>query len=99
MDINAQALTLSLYGIGITFAALFVLILIIIFLKGIFPGHRSEKRFQFIKPEPKLEDEKLYKERVVAIAIAWWIMRNQRSRSLGDTLTKPRSGWWRHGNS
>lgn len=97
MDINAQALTLSLYGIGITFAALFVLILIIILLKGIFPGHRSEKRFQFIKPEPKIEDEELYKERAVAIAVAWWIMRHQRSRTLGDTLAKPRSPWWRVG--
>ena len=82
-----QGLTLSLIGMGITFAALGVLILVIVVLKWLFPVKAPARSGEAGSDE---------RERVVALAAAWHYLRAEENSSpaLGNLLAGPRGAWW-----
>jgi Na+-transporting methylmalonyl-CoA/oxaloacetate decarboxylase gamma subunit len=85
----SQGLTISLFGIGITFLALSTVILLIKFLLWIFPAKSTKDLFAGASSK---EDENI--AHVVAFAAAWWSQQQASSSSLGENLEKPRGRWW-----
>lgn len=82
-------LTISLYGIGITFLALGAVILLIKLLLWLFPAKTTGKTSQFTSPD---EDPNI--SHVVAFAAAWWSQRQPVDHSLGANLESPHGNWW-----
>jgi sodium pump decarboxylase gamma subunit len=98
-----QGLSLSVLGLGITFAALGLLILTIILLQRIFRTRKlvPEKHEPGDTPVVSslardMEDEEI----VAAIAVALAYLRSlELNRSgLGTSLEKGRGSWWTMGN-
>ena len=80
-------ITLSIMGISITFLALGALILLIVILRALFPY-----KIPVVQEKP---DEPNSVGQVVAIAAAWWYLRNKKNDSLGQILEQP-PGQWRN---
>jgi Na+-transporting methylmalonyl-CoA/oxaloacetate decarboxylase gamma subunit len=81
-------ITLSLMGISITFLALGALILLIVLLRALFPPKIPDAAEE---SNPEVDPVKS----AVAIAAAWWYLRNKKASSLGQVLEQP-PGNWRH---
>ncbi len=89
-----QALILSAFGIGTTFAALGVLVLITILLKRIFPV-KSALPEEKEMPEIQVSGQAgVPNEQVAAIAATWWYVAQQQTAELGKRLEQPRGRWW-----
>lgn len=96
MDNLSQGLLLSLMGVGVTFAALGVLILMIYVLQVLFPAAQPPGEASDHSKAPTVDDE-AKKERAVAVAAAWWYLQSEhseKSAELGKLLEKPRGAWW-----
>ncbi len=77
---------LSIYGIGITFAALLGLIGVIGLLNWLFrAGEKS-----ILNAESEGQED----ERVVAVLAASWYLSQKGRGSLGKSLEMPRGKWW-----
>jgi Na+-transporting methylmalonyl-CoA/oxaloacetate decarboxylase gamma subunit len=85
----SEGLVISLWGVGITFIALGLLILIIFILRWLWPPEINP-----FKPE---ESEEKRREIAAAIAVAVSLLeRGDRiSADLGHVLEGPRGRWWR----
>jgi Na+-transporting methylmalonyl-CoA/oxaloacetate decarboxylase gamma subunit len=85
----SQGLILSLWGVGITFLALGMLILTIFILRWIYPPEKN--------PFAADESEEKRRELAAAIAVAVSLLESgeRASAVLGEILEKPRSRWWR----
>lgn len=84
----SQGLMLSLWGVGITFLALGMLIFIILILRWIYPPEKN--------PFAADESEEKRHELAAAIAVAVSLLESGESdlAKLGEVLEKPRSRWW-----
>ncbi|MEN8242432.1 MAG: OadG family protein [Chloroflexota bacterium] len=82
-------LTISMFGIGITFLALTAIILLIKFLLWIFPAKPEKQPTQGIT-----SDLDLNIAHVAAFAAAWWSRQEPANSSLGDNLEKAHGNWW-----
>ncbi len=87
MNDYGLGITLSLMGISITFLALGVLILLIVILRALFPP-----KIPTVQEKPA---EPNSVGQAVAIAAAWWYLRNKKNDSLGQILEQP-PGHWRN---
>ena len=76
----SQGLTLTLWGVGITFLALGLLILIIYILRGLYP--------------PEKNPFKVWAA-AIAVAVSLLEHERTRSQDLGRMLEKPHGRWWR----
>jgi Na+-transporting methylmalonyl-CoA/oxaloacetate decarboxylase gamma subunit len=85
----SQGLSLTLWGVGITFLALGLLILIIYILRWLYPPEKN--------PFKADESEEKRREMAAAIAVAVSLLEHQgkRNQDLGRVLEKPRGRWWR----
>jgi Na+-transporting methylmalonyl-CoA/oxaloacetate decarboxylase gamma subunit len=83
-----QGLLISLYGIGITFLVLAVVILLIKLILFLFPD-----RIQAAIPEQQDNASDPNIPHVVAFAAAWWHSQ-RKDQSLGQNLEKPPGKWW-----
>ena len=85
----SQGLTLTLWGVGITFIALGLLILIIFILRWLWPPEVN-----VFKPD---ESEEKRREIAAAIAVAVSLCEyeDKMSQDLGRGLEAPRGRWWR----
>ncbi len=98
----SQGLTISGFGILITFSALTILIGLIFFLRVIFPvkGEKAlpqESESESI-PAPSLEREKLLKQAAgVGASVLFVTMNRSDQGSLGKLLEAPAGDWWRQG--
>ena len=81
-------ITLSLMGISITFLALGALILLIVLLRALFPPKIPDAAEESNSEVDPVKD-------TVAIAAAWWYLRNKKASSLGQVLEQP-PGHWRN---
>jgi Na+-transporting methylmalonyl-CoA/oxaloacetate decarboxylase gamma subunit len=89
-----QALILSAFGIGTTFAALGVLVMLMILLQRIFPV-KSEPVEESEMPEIHVDGQDgVPSEQVAAIAAVWWVLTQQQTADLGKRLEQPRGRWW-----
>ncbi len=95
-DLLWQGLTISVVGMGLTFAVLVVLILTITLLKHFLPGSgRSEtepdKKLAVSRPPPDTDEEI-----AAAIAVALLHLRAADSHpgDLGATLEAEHGPWW-----
>jgi Na+-transporting methylmalonyl-CoA/oxaloacetate decarboxylase gamma subunit len=93
----SQGLSLSVIGILVTFAALGLLILVILLLKRIFPEKRDDQVFSN-SIEGSQSRERL-KEQAAAVAVAALLDQHQGTPngSLGSLLEEPPSNWWKRG--
>ena len=92
MNSFVQGINLSLLGIGITFSALGVLILVILLLRWLFPVRQKIGGNEVIADGMKNENET---EAVVAIAAAWqYLQAKKGGQTLGERLEHPRGPWW-----
>jgi hypothetical protein len=84
----SQGLILSLWGVGITFIALGMLILIIFALRWFYPPEKN--------PFAADESEEKRRELAAAIAVAVSLLESGESDKarLGEALEKPRGRWW-----
>jgi hypothetical protein len=84
---------LSLWGVGITFIALGMLILIIFILRWIYPPEKN--------PFAADESEEKRRELAAAIAVAVSLLESGESDRavLGEILEKPRGRWWQRSRS
>lgn len=84
-----QGLTISFYGILITFIALTVVILLIRLLLLMFPTHGSPKPTASASPDvdPDIDH-------VVAFAAAWWLKQQSGKSFLGERLERAPGKWW-----
>lgn len=84
-----QGLVLTLWGVGITFLALGLLILIIYILRWLWPPE--------VNPFKAEESEEKHREMAAAIAVVVSLLEHEKTRSqdLGRILEKPRGRWWR----
>lgn len=83
-----QGLTISLFGIGITFLVLILVILLIRLIVYLFPAKRTPRTaaVEQTSADPNIPH-------VVAFAAAWWL--NQRKDpDLGRRLEEPPGRWW-----
>lgn len=85
----SQGLTISLFGIGITFLALSTVILLIKFLLWVFPVKSSKN----LPATPSSQDDENIVH-VVAFAAAWYTNQPTKSSSLGKNLEKAHGNWW-----
>jgi Na+-transporting methylmalonyl-CoA/oxaloacetate decarboxylase gamma subunit len=85
----SQGLTLTLWGVGITFLALGLLILIIFILRWLWPPE--------VNPFKADESEEKRREIAAAIAVAVSLLKHEekRAQDLGRVLEEPRGRWWR----
>lgn len=83
-------ITLTVLGVTITFLALGVLILLIVGLKAAFPVKNQAAVEEKAAEAPEVQPI----EQAIAVAAAWWYLRQQRSASLGKVLEQA-SGPWR----
>ena len=81
-----NGIQLSIYGIGVTFAALLGLIGVIGVLNWLFRARENS--------DLNIESEDREDERVVAVLAASWYLSQKRSGSLGESLEVPRGKWW-----
>lgn len=98
----SQGLTISGFGILITFSALAILIGLIFLLKVIFPVKGKKATPQESEredlPAPSLEREKLLKQAAgVGVSVLLAKMSRSDQGSLGKLLEAPAAGWWRQG--
>lgn len=98
----SQGLTISGFGILITFSALAILIVLIFLLKIFFPvrGEKAlpQKSESESSPTSSLEREKLLKQAAgVGVSVLLATMSRSDQGSLGKVLEDPASGWWRQG--
>jgi hypothetical protein len=89
MDNLTLGLEISLYGIGITFLVLAVVILLIKLILFLFPAKPAAS--PPAKPEEIPADPNI--PHVVAFAAAWWL-KQKKDPSLGERLEKPPGKWW-----
>ena len=98
----SQGLTISGFGILITFSALAILIGLILLLKVIFPvkGEKapSQESERESVPPPSLERERLLKQ-AAGVGVSVLLAKKDRSDrgSLGKLLEDPAGDWWRQG--
>jgi hypothetical protein len=85
----SQGLSISFYGILITFIALTVVILLIRLLLLLFPA-KTDTEPAFSRPPE--EDPNL--PHVVAFAAAWWLKQKSGNLSLGERLEDSPGKWW-----
>ena len=96
-----QGLALSGIGILITFAALGILILLIMLLKAFFPGKDAGKISEFVVKaqsagDPADRDEK--RKRAAAAAVTALLEQEAaQSSGLGRLLESPLGNWWKQG--
>lgn len=88
MNDYTLGITLSLMGISITFLALGALILLIVLLRALFPSKTPDTAEESNSQVDPVKS-------AVAIAAAWWYLRNKKASSLGQVLEQP-PGNWRH---
>jgi Na+-transporting methylmalonyl-CoA/oxaloacetate decarboxylase gamma subunit len=83
-----QGLILTLWGVGITFLALGLLILIIYILRRLWPPE--------VNPFKADESQEKRREMAAAIAVAVSLLEYQgkRNRDLGRVLEEPHGRWW-----
>jgi hypothetical protein len=89
MGTFSQGLSISFYGILITFIALTVVILLIRLLLVLFP---AQTRSEQASSSPIDEDPNL--SHVVAFAATWWLKQRESRSSLGDRLESAPGKWW-----
>lgn len=104
-DVIVQGLILSVIGIGLTFLALGILILVMVLLDRLFrddkKGDSGEvkpvEKVAVGSPAPDAVDEKI----VAAIAVALAQVRSLElyEVGLGSTLETPPSRWWQTGRA
>jgi Na+-transporting methylmalonyl-CoA/oxaloacetate decarboxylase gamma subunit len=87
----AQGLTISLLGIGVTFAALVLLIGVILLLQAVFPVKEGPAS------EVKSVEEARRKAAAVAVAVSLMAPQAGCDPNLGSLLEKPRGPWWQGG--
>ncbi len=83
-----QGLLLSIYGVGVTFLVLGVLIVLIRVLLVLFPAVRPGEGVG--EEAGSLEEE----AHAAAVAAAWWYLNQGKDRGLGDRLTEEQGPWW-----
>jgi hypothetical protein len=90
-----QGLTLSGFGILITFSTLGVLILLIALLKKLFPSRKSAPSGK--APQGKELNRDLRRKKAAAAAVAALLLqsREQPGSDLGTLLESPPGNWWR----
>ncbi|MEN8172552.1 MAG: OadG family protein [Chloroflexota bacterium] len=87
MNDFATGITLTWMGISITFLALFVLILLIVTLRAVFP-------FKAVIADDEKQPEADSINGTVAIAAAWWyLQQKKKSTALGQVLEQPPGPW------
>ena len=86
-----QGLTISLLGIGVTFAALGLLIVVILLLQAIFPAREG------VAQESMNTDDARRKAAAIAVAVCLSNPQVDFDPSLGDLLEVPRGRWWQGG--
>ncbi len=94
-DLLWQGLTISVMGMGLTFAVLVVLIVTVTLLKRVFPGQvQPSVSHESNETEPATEEEI-----AAAIAVALLYLRAADSHpgNLGATLEAGPGPWWRAG--
>jgi Na+-transporting methylmalonyl-CoA/oxaloacetate decarboxylase gamma subunit len=94
-----QGLSLSLAGILVTFAALGLLILVIILLRELFTVAPEESEPQPAGPEGPAaslteRDQARRQAAGVAVAVALLKSGQQPDESLGQALETPKGRWW-----
>jgi len=107
-DQIVQGLQISFLGMGLTFFALAVLILIMILLDRLFRSNgraseseRSGSSLGALKAGVPRERDAQEEEVAVAIAVALAFLGLQVGDrgSLGDTLAEEKGAWWKRGGS
>lgn len=103
-DLLIQGLEISFLGMGLTFAALGILILTMILLeRGFRPKQAAVVAPSAAAPAAEADAEGLQDEEVAAaigVALAYFRHKQAKGRaSLGETLTAGRGGWWAAGQS
>lgn len=89
MGTFVDGLSISFYGILITFIALTVVILLIRLLLVLFPSSARVETSASTSPE---NDPNL--PHVVAFAAAWWLKQQRDRSSLGERLESSPGKWW-----
>lgn len=85
---------------GLTFAALGLLIITIIVLERLFrpaPPYEEKAQMPVIVTEAQSEDEAIAV--AIAVALAYFYAEKVDKTALGETLEIERGGWWRRGQS
>jgi hypothetical protein len=85
----SQGLSISFYGILITFIALTVVILLIRLLLLLFP---SQPRTKPSIPASPPDDSNI--PHVAAFAAAWWLKQQKDRSHLGERLERAPGKWW-----
>jgi hypothetical protein len=85
----SQGISISFYGILITFIALTVVILLIRLLLLLFPAQDGSKPTVSASPD---EDPNI--DHVVAFAAAWWLKQQRGKSPLGERLERAPGKWW-----
>ena len=90
MDLLGQGLLISLLGMGITFATLGVLILLIHLLRLVFPAKNPEP----LEKQPAMPDDAEAERRAAVFAALWyWQSEQARSPELGRRLEHQPGAW------
>jgi hypothetical protein len=85
----SQGLSISFYGILITFIALSVVILLIRLLLLLFPAQPRIEPTVSASPD---DDPDI--PHVVAFAASWWLKQQRERSSLGERLKSAPGKWW-----
>ncbi|MFQ5419648.1 MAG: OadG family transporter subunit [Anaerolineae bacterium] len=98
-ELIKQGLEISVLGMGLTFAALGLLIVAMLLLERLFREGEEEALVvdTAVSPltTPATENDAEIAA-AIAAALAHW--QAQPQSSLGETLHQPRSRWWTHGS-
>lgn len=102
-ELLKQGLQISAIGMGLTFAALVLLILVMVLLERIFRPRDTAAgsepveptRAATLTPPPPAEEMAI----AAAAAVAYLRRREQAAGQLGDLLDHGRGAWWRAGQT
>ena len=95
-ELIKQGLEISVLGMGLTFAALGLLILAMVVLERLFrEGSEEEVASTAVSPPPEPIEAEI--AAAIAAALAHW--QTEEKTNLGANLQKPHSPWWHtHGS-
>jgi len=98
-DLLLQGLTISAIGISLTFAALGILILMMLLLVRLFPV--KQEKIDISRPVQPIKSDasrRSVKEEEIAAAIvaalSYFRARDLERSGLGETLERPPAPWW-----
>ena len=99
-----QGLVISLFGILITFAALGLMILLMVFLREFFKSSPPEGELELGSLEDRtskkpVQEDLRKKAAGIAVAVVALKSKKQPRYGLGERLETPKGGWWRGSRS